>query len=298
MRGERIFRGLLLIGVGIFLLLVNFGLVSREFWWQMGRLWPLLLVALGVRLLLRDSVPAACLAALLVLGIFGFAAWQAWGGNTAAAEKKTTVFGLESVAAVEECLLTIDFGAGELNIGAGADKLAAGQLEYYSAKPDWHYNTEDGRGILRVTQTEEPWTGLFRRPDRGGYHWALQLAAGPVWEIEADTGACRAEMDLTELSVGRFDLNTGASSVAVRFGDKQAACRVKIDAGASDIRLSFPRGAGVRVDLTGSLGGNNLAKAGLVRQGDYYTTPDYTAAAVKFDAAVHLGVGNLDAAFR
>lgn len=233
-----------------------------------------------------------------MLGTFGYAVWQARDGKPAEAEKKTAVFNQEETDGIGKCRLTIDFGAGEMIVAAGAEGLAAGRLEYFQAEPDWRYSAADGRGELRIIRSEEPWEGWLSGPGSRGYRWDIKLNEAKTWEIETDAGACRMAMDLTEIPVERIDLDTGASSVDISFGDKQAHCRVEVDAGASDINLVFPAGAGVRIDYAGTLSGNNLAAAGLERQGDAYVTAGYDGAAVKFEAVVDMGAGSLEVEFR
>jgi len=299
MNSRSIYRGLVLIGIGVLLLLANFGYVEWGFWWNMARLWPLLLIALGIRLMFRDSVLAAVLAAALVLGTFGYAAWQTQGMDGGErSDRQTARFEQAADAALESCRLDVDFGAGELYVGAGTAALAEGELDYYGIPPEWRYSSEGAQGRLQASQAQNAVEGFFRQPNHSGYHWDIKLSEQPLWDIDADTGACEADFDLTGLPVSRFDLDTGASSVEIRLGDRQPACQVRINAGASNISLAFPAGAGVRVGLDGALNGNNLAAAGLVRQGDYYVTAGYADAAVRFDVDIDMGVGNLDVAFR
>lgn len=58
-------RPLILIGLGLFFLLSNLGLISWNFWEAVGRLWPIFLIAMGLDLLIgRRSL----LASLAVVG--------------------------------------------------------------------------------------------------------------------------------------------------------------------------------------------------------------------------------------
>lgn len=47
--------GVILIGIGTIFLLSNLDLIDRETLHQLWKFWPLILIVLGVRLLLRDG---------------------------------------------------------------------------------------------------------------------------------------------------------------------------------------------------------------------------------------------------
>lgn len=67
-----VFWPLVFIAAGIFLLLANLGYLSGELWDVLWRLWPLLLVALGVdQLIGRHSVIGAIFSALFMLVLIG-----------------------------------------------------------------------------------------------------------------------------------------------------------------------------------------------------------------------------------
>lgn len=74
-RWESVSRGLLLIGIGVILLLLNYDLLSQRFWTLLFTLWPLILILLGIGLLWRDRVPFSLivlifLALLAVFSLF------------------------------------------------------------------------------------------------------------------------------------------------------------------------------------------------------------------------------------
>ena len=47
--------GVILIGIGTIFLLANLDLIDRDTLRQLWKFWPLILIALGVRLLMRDE---------------------------------------------------------------------------------------------------------------------------------------------------------------------------------------------------------------------------------------------------
>jgi lia operon protein LiaF len=52
---RRVFGGLFLILLGTVFLLNNLGLISWDIWWAFLEFWPLLLIAIGFRLIFRHN---------------------------------------------------------------------------------------------------------------------------------------------------------------------------------------------------------------------------------------------------
>jgi len=70
--------GFLLILIGIILILNNFGYLGWHFWLQVLRLWPLLLIAVGIGMLLRSSTVTWLMISVILIGI---AVWIYYGGG-------------------------------------------------------------------------------------------------------------------------------------------------------------------------------------------------------------------------
>ena len=75
-RGIRLFWPIVLIGVGSILLLTNLGVITGNPWAIIFQLWPVLLIALGLEILLGGSTGwRAVMSALLGLALVGGILW-------------------------------------------------------------------------------------------------------------------------------------------------------------------------------------------------------------------------------
>jgi len=75
-RGVRLFWPIILIGVGSILLLTNLGVITGNPWTIIFQLWPVLLIALGLEILLGGSTGwRAVMSALLGLALVGGVLW-------------------------------------------------------------------------------------------------------------------------------------------------------------------------------------------------------------------------------
>lgn len=69
MKERKVFGGLFLIFLGVIFLLNNLGFIGWDIWLAFANFWPLILVAVGIRLIFRNNIIAQIIAFLLILGI-------------------------------------------------------------------------------------------------------------------------------------------------------------------------------------------------------------------------------------
>jgi len=153
MKSGYLFRGVLLITAGALLLLANFGYLKPTFWWQLIQLWPVMLIALGIRMIGRDIKYMEYVVILLIFGTIGYAAWGSY-TDPSIGPKETARFNQAWSEGVEEMDLTVNFGAGELVIDTGNNDLLQGDLDYYTDRPEWKYSQQGTRGVAEITQEE------------------------------------------------------------------------------------------------------------------------------------------------
>ncbi len=159
----------------------------------------------------------------------------------------------------------IDFGVGELRLGAGSgDLLLDADVEYSEEdlKPEISYEAQDsvGRLHLRVEEMKHirhPWRSL----------WDLKFTDKIPLTFDISIGANKGELDFTGLRVRDLEINTGASSSVITFDkpNPETLERIEISAGAARVRLKnlgnanfksldFQGGAGIYIlDFRGSL---------------------------------------------
>jgi hypothetical protein len=75
-RRETMSHGLLLIGIGVLFLLMNFGLLPRDFWNVAVTFWPLILVLMGVGLFFRQCIPFSLVLLLFLAAVAVLSLWS------------------------------------------------------------------------------------------------------------------------------------------------------------------------------------------------------------------------------
>jgi hypothetical protein len=72
MDGTRLFWGLIVLILGITFVCINVGIVGISVLWSILAMWPIILVALGLKLLIKNEILFSILILLLVLGTVVF----------------------------------------------------------------------------------------------------------------------------------------------------------------------------------------------------------------------------------
>lgn len=287
MDGGRFFNGLLLVAIGLLFLGVNLGYFDWGILANLWRFWPVLLILMGASIIMRRAFSWVVMAIVIAALIFPF-----WGG--AAGTKETTeTFQRSLPANVNSGVVGLKFGAGRLTVGGTTSEMAEGIFTYGAfAKPNVDFSSSGGKASLRITQR----ANTFVNWNLGGrltHTWDLKLNPTIPLDVNVDAGACEANLDFSEYMLRRADVHTGASQVSVTFGSLFPQVSAKISAGASDITIKVPAGAGVRITQSGGLSSHNLDTLGWEKTGKTYQSPEYSSAATKIDLTIDTGASNL-----
>jgi hypothetical protein len=288
--------GLFLIAAGILWLLNMLDVFKIPVSESFSRLWPLLLVAIGLSMIfshkqiLKIAIWFVFLAVIICYSIFGPFGWKD-GGNDRGTGSQEYSWNSDLDAAAEKGVMDIDIGGATLDIGATDQKLFTAEI----FDRDMAYDVSGTK-----TADVKIYSTVKNRSAVGNdqFSWDLGLSDRIPWEIVIDAGAIKGELDLSGVEVSKLDVNIGASSMNILLSDKAELVEVTIKAGVSSINFEVPDGTGVRIRLQGALISRNFTGAGLVKDGDYYYSDKYDGAAKKVDIYIEMGVGNIELKYR
>lgn len=282
----------LLVGLGLVLLFNNLGLLAWSVWEVLFRLWPVLLIAAGLDLLIgRRSAWGSLLVAILLLGVVAGVLWLyprlPAGGGPLTGETIRQPLGDARRAEVE-----LEFGAGTLRVGALEDsnQLVEGTLdldEGERAIRDYSVSGDTAHFSLRSQDRS-----IFFFPGRPlGGGWDLDLHPGVPIDLVVKTGMGQATLDLSGLRVTRLELDGGIGTTTVTL-PAQGRVVASVDGGIGTVTVIVPDGMAMRIESDTGLGRVSLP-GGLARDGDAYESPDYSTAENRVDLDVRGGIGNI-----
>lgn len=246
MKTGRLFWAALFIVIGLLGLLHNLSILTFE-WTFVWRLWPLALILIGLAVILKDvkwrGILVAASGVFVALVIFSsFQHGSREIGNAFAdfdhgsGKYEEQVLTESYAPGIQRAKFSLDAGAGSFELGDTTSDLIRAEIE-----------TSVGNYTLKRT-VEDTLTRLELGMKDSRIHWHgnirntvdVSLHPGPEWDMDFDIGAAKLDFDLRPYKTRNVMINSGASSIDVKFGDLADLTHVAIKTGVSKIALEVP----------------------------------------------------------
>ncbi len=252
---------LVLIALGLAFLLANLGALRGVSWAEVFRLWPVLLVLAGIDILLR---PRSFLAAAVVEIAIVAAAFLYLVSGAAISPAALSYTAEVPRAAVTDLALTVNYGAGSLDLAGGGGAL----VSVSSTREDVSRTVDksDTSATVVLSSDDRTMFGVDGRDRR----WVVALPSDVRTALTLNLGAGSFDIDLGDVLVTRAVINTGAASTAIVMPRPRGDVPIRISAGATSLDLSIPSGVAYRVRYTGAL----QSVSGPLSSPDYDTATD------------------------
>ena len=287
-----LFWGIFFLLLGGIPLLVRAGVLDPNVLADAWRLWPLLLVALGVSLILGRT-SAGLLGTALAAVVLGIAAGGVLASGTTFIGN---VGGCGSNASTDQQLqdagtftgtatasFDLDCGALDLSAKQGSDWNV--QAKYHGSAPmldrtdtSLALDSPDGFGVRRQDWTVSvptDQTGEVKIDANASSVTGL-LGGAKLTDFHLSINAGDARIDASQGTLGRIDVSANAARVRLSVGSDTTG---SLSANAGSIELCTPPGAGLRFQVAEQLTfAHNLKDQGLVKDGDVWTRDGATGA--------------------
>jgi hypothetical protein len=283
----------LLIGLGVILLLGNLGILNWSVW-DVLQLWPVLLIAAGLELLLgRRSVWGNLVAALLVLALIvgGVVLVE----QTAPIRTRGEVIEIvHPIDGAETFILDLNPAVANLIVESLDDStnLVEGTVQGWSREAPSRRFTGGERARLVLNTDSRPGVGPMTMGRAA--RWRLRVSPDVPTELNVDFAVGEAYFRLAELAVEEADINFGIGRVELALSEGISG-DVSVDGGIGAIRVVVPRGMGVRIRVDAGLVTRNVPNR-YTREGETYTSPNWDEAATRTTLTLNLGIGTITVA--
>lgn len=304
-----LFWGLALITGGAVALAAQQGYIDRELLAGAWRLWPLILVAIGLSILLSRT-PAAIvgtIVAALVVGTAGGALIAVGPGIASCGGSEPVTLVTRNGAFGEEAQVLLDFNCGTLDVGMESERLlsagnvwtvASGHnggpaptisadsdsLEVRSPSDSWF---DSSRQRWNVTLGPETTYQLDISPNAA--ETTIDLGGGTFTSVSIQPNAGSVLLDLTGAKVDNLDLslNAGSASILVAEG---ADVSGSLSVNAGSIELCTPGSVVWRLTVEENITfSHNLEESGFGHDGDVWSyVPSYPGGAVVSFVDLHI----------
>jgi hypothetical protein len=246
------------------LLLSNLGYVPWSSWNVLWRLWPVLLIALGVDVLLgRRSMAGALVSGLLMIVLIGGAIaliFFAQNIPMLAEWSEPAEWQVEHIEApldgVRQAAFDIEWTSvpGYLGVLEDSNNLIEGDVAYSG---ELVFDVRERKDGVEVTLDHSPlpgvWLGPFHPGPREEDRWEVWLSPDVPLDLTLDSGSGRCDFDLSALQVDGLYLDVGSGTVDLAL-PSDSSFEAKIKGGSGQLTIALPRQVCARVDLDSGSG--------------------------------------------
>lgn len=281
----------LLIGAGLLFLLDNLGVISFNVW-ELWRLWPLVLIAIGLDLIVGRRSPVLSL--LLVIAVLAGGAALLYGSGGLRSRGDTMRTNLSvPLEGAKSADVYIESGTGRLSVHTGdTSRLAVGTLEYYETMgiPAQTVERAGDKVTLRLSQPGDERNSFGDE----GPEWNISLNPQVPTRLTVNTGVGETDLDLKDARVTELNMEVGVGATNVTLPEQGGTTQVNIRGGVGALNLSIPDEVEARIKVQSGLGGVDVDDRFRAEGEDTYVSQGYDRAENKVEVQVQVGVGGIE----
>ena len=305
--------GLFFIVFGAVILGVRQGWIATDVAARAWQIWPLLLVAGGLSLVMAGR-PGAWIGGLVAAACFGVIAGGLVSSGTGlpfvgcGASESGTAFETQSGEVASNAKVSISFRCGELAVGTAAG--TRWQLDGASAdgQPPAIAGAPDG-----LTLEDQPGNGIFGFSGKRE-RWNVTLPADPAIDLDVTLNAGDGRLTLAGAHLAGSDVTVNAGSLRLDLRDVASAPTLHgtVNAGsavvwlperplegnltvnAGSLSICAPESVGLRL-ITGTnpISSNDFNEQGLTRTDDGWETEGFATAPIRIVLEVTANAGSM-----
>jgi len=281
----------ILIGLGIVLLLINQGVLSWSVWEVIFLLWPVLLVAAGLDIIIgRRSALGSLLALALTLALLVWLLWL-YGADTGIGEAAGTQIS-QTPDGASQGVIIVNPAVGILHVEALPESayLVEGTIPrgiQDSVKRDFTVEDDTATFALKLQ-------GASFGPFIGGGArsvWDLGLNPNIPTQLKTELGMGESQVDLTDLTLRDVQMNMGVGQTTVTLPDT-GNFEAKIEGAIGQTTIIVPRSMAVRIHLDTGIAARQVP-SDYQRHNDIYTSPGFESADNRIELKVSQAIGNI-----
>ena len=264
---RRASKGILLIGLGVFLLLTTFGRLSWSFWFDLLWYWPVILVAVGLRLIFtRRTTPwAVLITPLIFLGTMTYVA--------AAGVHETlhdwVPISAERSEATRSWTLEVDLALSRLDLGSPPvppELLARGRVASGSKHALMVRHGEESSRV-RIGNLPRKWPIVVMPSLRED--WELDVTRDLPVDLSLDVAFVQGNMNLAGAPVKGVVLDGAFNDLEIDLGAPQSDTRIDFEGAFNNLVIVVPDETPVTYSSDGFLNIVN-GRSGSGRKGPAY----------------------------
>jgi hypothetical protein len=246
-----LFWPFVLIGIGVIALLGTTGVLSRANFVVLFRLWPLLLILIGLDVIFGRRSPAIGAligvgAIALIIGLMLVGPSLGWGD---VGEVKTDRFS-EPLGEATSARVSLNLSSGPTEITAlsDSDDLIAAELNY-TGEIEFEVRGDQEKTV-KLSERDAGfffWFDWFGDDDE--LRWDIGLSPQVPLDLVVDAGSGSVELDSRALQLTGLNLDVGSGSVDGSLPAVERRYDARVDGGSGSCRLDVAGGADVGLEI-------------------------------------------------
>ena len=331
MKANKLMEGLTFLLIGTILLANTLGILDWSVWLNLFKLWPLLVISLGISLIFRGRGLAFMGPLIIFLGIIAGVGASYMGINFEGLEgemlrevktlSREIVIEVEKVPETEVALGTevapdtettpenqaaletkeypeIERASIELDLDVG--KLTLGESTSLLYECISQYRYKEFEPFEKFSHTEkEADIVIYHLPITKKWisnhvrnDWQLQLNNQIMYELSAKTGAIDTDFNLSGFKIEKLYIKSGASNINLVL--PQYDSEIMIDSGVSNITINIPKNVGATVNIDSGISAKDLDINDFTKKDSTYISNNYNYSEFKTTIEIDCGVSNVE----
>ena len=311
----------LTIGLGTIFLANNLGFLSWNSWMAILRLWPVLIIAIGLEIFIgRRNIWLSTLGVGVALSLLAAGLWLSGGliGTEGIAHTGITVLSEtieQPLDKAESAQVRIDSSVGKLIVDSTSndDTLIEGKISSIEQETIYQEYEIDGNEIIYYlgSDWESRNINSFADFDEQSLSWDLNLTEEIPLDLNISLGVGESDLDLSNLQITELDLSIGVGQTSVKLpnGEYEAyidggvgqtlvtlpdegQIQVQVDGGIGEIVIYIPEDIAVKIYVDRGIAGLTIP-SGYTQNGDVYTSPNYDEGEDYLELHLDQGIGNI-----
>ncbi|MCK4308452.1 MAG: hypothetical protein KAW42_00540 [Candidatus Atribacteria bacterium] len=319
MKANKIIKGLTLLLIGIIFLANTLEILEWSVWSNIVKLWPLLLVSLGLSLIFRGKSLSFVGPLIIFLGIIAGMGASYMGisfEGEIVREAKTLsqeiVIEVEKVPEtevdpeaeitpetevaletkeypkIERASIELKLDLGKLTMGESTTLLyeCISQYQYKEFEPFEKYSSTEKEVSILIYHLPVREKNFYNVKN----DWQLKLNNQIIYNLSVETGAINIDCNLSGFKVEKLYIESGASNINLVI--PQYDSKIIIDTGASNIDIAIPKNVGATVSIDSGIAIKDLDD--FIKRNSTYISNNYNSSEFKVEIEIDCGVSHID----
>jgi len=282
----------ILIGLGVVFLLNNFGTLDWSVWDVIFRLWPVLIVAAGLDILIgRRSAWGSLLSLVLTCALIAGALWLYSSGVVATSSEVQEIGQSLDEATAAQIVIGPAVGSVRVDALAESNQLVSGVIRPIRGERVRRDLEMQGGTAVFYLQSEGSFVAPFIGGLSGEPNWDLGVSSDVPLELEISLGVGESDVDLTGLTLDDLEVSIGIGQMTVVLPD-EGNFQARIDGAIGNTVIIVPAEMEVRIYVDTGLSARDLPNS-YRQRGDAYESPGYGDAENRIELEIDQAIGNV-----